>query len=78
MINIIKEICNSYIDKGIDVYIEFTSSHIIVRVFFEDEMKRLMQYSTLYDYDVFETDFKNIVDNAVNYALEKGNNYGTN
>lgn len=74
MIDIIKEICNSYIDKNIDVFIEFTSSHIVVRVYFEDEMKRLMNYSTVYDYDVTIKDLKNMVDNAVNYALKKGNN----
>lgn len=78
MIDIIKEICNSYIDKNIDVFIEFTSLHIVVRVYFEDEMKRLMNYSTVYDYDVTIKDLKNMVDNAVNYALKKGNNYGTN
>lgn len=79
MIDMIKEICSSYIDKNIDVYIEFTSLHIIIRVYFEDELKRLMHYSTVYDYDIHDARvLKNMVDNAVNYALKKGNNYGTN
>ncbi|MBO7078933.1 MAG: hypothetical protein J6W64_03885 [Bacilli bacterium] len=78
MIDTIKELCRSYIDKNIDVYIGFTPSHIIVRVYFEDELNGLMNYSTVYDYDVTIEDLKNIVDNAVNYAIKEGNNYGTN
>ena len=74
MIDIIKEICNSYIDKNIEVYIAFTPLHIVVRVYFEDEMKRLMNHTAAYDYDVTIKDLKNMVDNAVNYVLKKGNN----